>query len=144
VDLDLAVVVPCLTFSSLSHKPNCLGCKRIAPMVKELAQMASDEKMPFKVAEINCQANPQICDGYSVRTTPQMWIFYKAGPLHRSMGLNDQQGRAVTRFPYDSYPMPKLNQEETLNEDVMADFAKTQIKAHQEYLKSKGKPQKDL
>ncbi|MCB1196110.1 thioredoxin [bacterium] len=62
----------------------CGPCKRLAPIIEELAKEFSDS---VKVAHVDIDSYPDIATKYSVMSVPTLILYKNGAPVNKSIGL---------------------------------------------------------
>jgi len=93
------------TFVSF-YAPWCVWCQRLAPTWEAFAEHVETEKIPIKVAKVDCVTNAQLCKDQKVHAFPTLRLFNKASPLPPDYNTD----RTVAALA--SYVTRKLNVEE--------------------------------
>jgi hypothetical protein len=81
-------------------------CQRLAPTWEAFAEHVETEKIPIKVAKVDCVTHAQLCKDQKVHAFPTLRLFNKASPLPPDYNTD----RTVAALA--SYVTRKLNVEE--------------------------------
>ena len=67
----------------------CGPCKRIAPILDEVASENTDK---ISVAKVNVDENPDIARQFAIQSIPTMIVFRDGQPVHRFQGASGKAG----------------------------------------------------
>ena len=67
----------------------CGPCKRIAPILDEVATENADK---LTIAKVNVDENPDIARQYDIMSIPTLIVFQDGQPVHRFQGASGKAG----------------------------------------------------
>ncbi|KAF9420698.1 hypothetical protein BGZ94_009053 [Podila epigama] len=75
------------------YSPDCSHSQKLAPTWESLAEEHKDWKSTrgFKFAEVDCLAQPDVCEDYDIVTYPTMQLFYKGKTVTRFTGRRNSE-----------------------------------------------------
>jgi thioredoxin 1 len=68
--------------------PTCGPCRRLAPIIDELANEAGDR---FRVGKVNAWEEPDLAAGYRIAAVPTLLVFKSGAVVNALVGYQDKR-----------------------------------------------------